>query len=350
MKIYIKQNDGSWFDANATIYKNDMPLSIKELQQYVNNLGLHHPETDSWDRFIVVSRQNGILQPSSYSANAFMERPGYTSSVTRFVTISPNSKYESFSTAYLADTVARSNSGYIPRYNPSGRNNTSMPASVLVSGTPVYNCDVVNKKYVDENFLCLNGRQQILGDTYMDRVFLTTISGNDARFTNITAENLTVTGTTYTEDNETLRIADNIVELNSTKVDNSTTLSGIAINKDENSTYGVMYDPTDDTVKLGLGSTNEGVFSFNQNEGQPLTVRDDSSKIEDGAIMVFDKSKNKLIDSGYTIDTFKQWVRDYIESYMSTTTTIDADGSEIIEMTVADNLISEKDGILEIGG
>ena len=162
--------------------------------------------------------------------------------------------------------------------------------------------------------------------------------------------NLTVKGTTYTQDNETLRIADNIIELNSTKVDNSTTLSGIAINKNENSTYGIMYDPTDDTVKFGEGATNAGEFSFNEGEGAPLAIRDDSNNIDDGAIMIFDKSKNKLVNSGYTIDTFKQWVRDYIESYMSTTTIIDTDGSETIEITVADNLISEKDGILEIGG
>ena len=109
-----------------------------------------------------------------------------------------------------------------------------------------------------------------------------------------------------------------------------------------------MYDPTDDTVKLGLGSTNEGVFSFNQNEGQPLTVRDDSSKIADGAIMVFDKSKNKLIDSGYTIDTFKQWVRDYVETYMSTVVEENEAGGETLDINT-DNY-TEENGTLIIGG
>ena len=172
-----------------------------------------------------------------------------------------------------------------------------------------------------------------------------TIEGN----LSITGD-LTIQGNTYTQDNETLRIADNIIEINSNKTDNTTVLSGIAINKNSASTYGIMYDPTNDTVKFGEGATNAGVFSFNEGEGAPLAIRDDSENIDDGAIMIFDKSKNKLVNSGYTINTFKQWVRDYVESYMSTTTTVDADGGEIIEMTVADKLISEKDGILEIGG
>ena len=70
----------------------------------------------------------------------------------------------------------------------------------------------------------------------------------------------------------------------------------------------------------------------------------------DGAIIIYNQENNQLIDSGYTLNTLKQWIKDYVELYMSTTTIVDDDGGEIIEMTVADNLMSEKDGILEIGG
>lgn len=206
---------------------------------------------------------------------------------------------------------------------------TTAPSGYLICNTPKNPGHAANKKYVDTNFVSKDaqGNVSIAGD-------------------------LTVQGTTYTQDNETLRIADNIIEINSEKADNTTILSGIAINKDGKSTYGVMYDPTDNTVKFGEGTTNNGVFSFGQNEGAPLAIRDDSSKLDDGAIMIFDKSKNRLVNSGYTIDSFKQWVRDYVETYMSTeiVSTVDTDGSETIEMTVADNLISEKDGILKIGG
>lgn len=151
--------------------------------------------------------------------------------------------------------------------------------------------------------------------------------------------NLTVKGTTYTQDNETLRIADNIIELNSTKVDNSTTLSGLAINKDETSTYGVMYDPTDDTVKFGEGSTTDGVFTFGEGEGAPIAVRDDSSKLDDGAIMIFDKSKNRLVNSGYTIDTFKQWIKDYIDEKIPTVTA--ADEGKFIRVSSDGKLVAE---------
>ncbi len=160
--------------------------------------------------------------------------------------------------------------------------------------------------------------------------------------------NLTVKGTTYTQDNETLRIADNIIELNSTKTDNSTTLSGLAINKDETSTYGVMYDPTDDTVKFGEGSTINGVFTFGEGEGAPIAVRDDSSQLDDGAIMIFDKSKNRLVNSGYTIDGFKQWVKDYIELYMSTIVVKNEAGGETLNINT-DNY-TEENGTLIIGG
>lgn len=139
-----------------------------------------------------------------------------------------------------------------------------------------------------------------------------TIAGN----LSITGD-LTIQGNTYTQDNETLRIADNIIEINSNKADNTTVLSGIAINKNSTSTYGIMYDPTNDTVKFGEGVTNAGVFSFNEGEGAPLAIRDDSNNIDDGAIMIFDKSKNKLVNSGYTIDTFKQWIQQEITNQLN---------------------------------
>ena len=120
-----------------------------------------------------------------------------------------------------------------------------------------------------------------------------------------------------------MRVDDNIVELNSNKMDNSKYLSGIVINKGmkgerDRGTYGIVYDPSDDTVKLGLGKTDGGEFYFNDGEGAPVAIRDDSSRLDHGSIMIFDANTNKLVNSGYTMDTFKQWVRDYVESYIST--------------------------------
>ena len=164
----------------------------------------------------------------------------------------------------------------------------STAGGVLVSGEPAYPRHVATKNYVDNNFIAKSG------DSTLDGSLVVT-------------GDLTIEGTTYTQDAQTQLIAENIIELNSNKIDNNTALSGIAINKDENSTYGIMYDPEDDTVKLGLGTTSNGEFSFDENEGEPIAIRDDSSNIGLNHLMSFDTNNNKLIDSGYTAESLKDF-------------------------------------------
>ena len=202
---------------------------------------------------------------------------------------------------------------------------------ILVPETPSADGHAVSKKYVDTNFVPCSGNSTIDGDL--------SITGD-----------LHIAGTTYTEDTETIRVADNIIELNSDKTDFSAVLSGLAINANSQLTYGVMYDPKNDAVKLGEGITADGVFAFKDGEGAPLTVRDDAANIADGAIMIFDKSKNRIVDSGYTIDSFKQWVREYIESYMSTEIIVsnNASGGETLEINTDE--YTEENGVLTIGG
>ena len=65
---------------------------------------------------------------------------------------------------------------------------------------------------------------------------------------------LTVSGTTTTEYEKQLLVEDNVIATNANKVDLQTLLSGLAINKNPNATYGIMYDPVDDTVKFGEGT------------------------------------------------------------------------------------------------
>ena len=63
------------------------------------------------------------------------------------------------------------------------------------------------------------------------------------------------------------------------------TLSGLAINKNSNETYGIVYDPTSDSVKLGLGSLDENNrFTFSES-GNPVAVRSDSSLLVDGHLI-----------------------------------------------------------------
>lgn len=69
---------------------------------------------------------------------------------------------------------------------------------------------------------------------------------------------LTVAGTTKSEKTKTLMVEDNVIVTNANKVSLQALLSGIAINKDANATYGIMYDPADDTVKFGQGTLDKG--------------------------------------------------------------------------------------------
>ena len=125
-----------------------------------------------------------------------------------------------------------------------------------------------------------------------------TISGNLS-----VQGNLNVAGTTVTQDTETLLVKDNIIVTNSDKAD-LVNLSGLAINKNANQTYGIMYDPTTDSVKLGLGSIDEtGKFTFSEN-GNPVAVRADSSLLVDGHLIKWDATNNRFVDSGKSVDDF----------------------------------------------
>ena len=115
--------------------------------------------------------------------------------------------------------------------------------------------------------------------------------------------NLNVAGTTVTQDTETLLVKDNIVVTNSDKAE-LVNLSGLAINKNANQTYGIMYDPTTDSVKLGLGTIDEtGKFTFSEN-GNPVAVRADSSLLVDGHLIKWDATNNRFVDSGKSVDDF----------------------------------------------
>ena len=125
-----------------------------------------------------------------------------------------------------------------------------------------------------------------------------TISGD----LNITG-NLEVAGTTITKDAETLLIKDNVIVTNSDK-QTLLTLSGLAINKNSNETYGIVYDPTSDSVKLGLGSLDENNrFTFSES-GNPVAVRSDSSLLVDGHLIKWDSNSYCFVDSGKSVDDF----------------------------------------------
>ena len=114
--------------------------------------------------------------------------------------------------------------------------------------------------------------------------------------------NVTVTGETTIEKTKNLEVENAIIYTNANKIELKTILSGLAIYKDGEKIYGIMYDPATDSVKLGLGTVDaEGKFIFNSGEGKPVAVRSDSSLLVDGHLIKWDSATNSFVDSGKEI-------------------------------------------------
>ena len=148
----------------------------------------------------------------------------------------------------------------------------------------------VSKDYVDEK---LEEKLDKVGGTVTGDL---AISGD-----------LTVSGTTTTETEKQLAVEENVIITNANKVDLKTLLSGLAINKNANATYGIMYDPTDDTVKFGEGTLDKNrKFTFNEGEGLPLAIRADSKDFTDAHLVKWDATKNQFVDAGVGVEDLVQ--------------------------------------------
>lgn len=98
--------------------------------------------------------------------------------------------------------------------------------------------------------------------------------------------NLTVSGTTTTESETQFAVKENVIVTNADKANLQALLSGLAINKNSTATYGIMYDPADDTVKFGEGTLDANrKFVFKAGEGHPLAIRADSSQFTDAVLV-----------------------------------------------------------------
>lgn len=143
--------------------------------------------------------------------------------------------------------------------------------------------------------------------------------------------NLTVSGTTTTEKEKQLLVEDNVIATNANKVDLQTLLSGLAINKNANATYGIMYDPTDDTVKFGEGTLDENnKFVFKDGEGHPLAIRADSSQFSDGYLVKWDEDTMSFVQADLQADNVSKKIDKIDFSNGQATVTFDtADGMTV---------------------
>lgn len=143
--------------------------------------------------------------------------------------------------------------------------------------------------------------------------------------------NLTVSGTTTTEKEKQLLVEDNVIATNANKVDLQTLLSGLAINKNADATYGIMYDPTDDTVKFGEGTLDENnKFVFKDGEGRPLAIRADSSQFADGYLVKWDEDTMSFVRADLKADNVSKKIDKIDFSNGQATVTFDtADGMTV---------------------
>lgn len=112
---------------------------------------------------------------------------------------------------------------------------------------------------------------------------------------------LEVRGTTKTTEEETLNVKDSIVVTNSNGADLSSTLAGFVIRLNATDCYGIIYDASSESVKLGKGKITNGKFTFNSGEGNAVAVRADSTALTDKHLIQWDGTNLKLVDSGKSI-------------------------------------------------
>jgi hypothetical protein len=112
---------------------------------------------------------------------------------------------------------------------------------------------------------------------------------------------LIVSGTTTTESEIQLAVKENVIVTNADKAILQTLLSGLAINKNSTATYGIMYDPADDTVKFGEGTLDANrKFVFKAGEGHPLAIRADSSQFTDAVLVKWNATTKAFEPAGGT--------------------------------------------------
>lgn len=152
------------------------------------------------------------------------------------------------------------------------KNNPHAVTAAQVGLGNVNNTSDANKPVSTAQQAALDEKIDKIGGTFSGNV---TIQGN-----------LTVSGTTTTESEQQLAVKENVIVTNADKVNLQALLSGLAINKNSSATYGIMYDPADDTVKFGEGTLDTNrKFVFKAGEGHPLAIRADSSQFTDAVLV-----------------------------------------------------------------
>lgn len=170
------------------------------------------------------------------------------------------------------------------------KKNTNNPHSVTAAQIGLGNVDNTS----DANKPVSTAQQAAL-DKKIDKAG-GTFSGNVA-----IQGDLIVSGTTTKEFETQLAVKENVIVTNADKANLQTLLSGLAINKNSTTTYGIMCDPADDTVKFGEGTLDANrKFVFKAGEGHPLAIRADSSQFTDAVLVKWNATTKAFEPAGGT--------------------------------------------------
>lgn len=152
----------------------------------------------------------------------------------------------------------------------------------------------------------------------------------------VVSGDFTAKGKTFIEKATTLAVKNAIIETNAGKTDLKTFLSGLVINKNSTTSYGFVYDPTDDTVKFGQGSVDEnGVFTFKTGEGSPVATRADDSTFTAEHLVKWDNTKKRFVDAGKSISEVGKTPKsiDAVNGAFTSVTYDTTDGITLVSIT-----------------
>lgn len=178
----------------------------------------------------------------------------------------------------------------IKSYIPTG----TSAANKLVNESDID--EAVEQAMEDANFVSTTKTtpQSVQGDF--------TVGGNA-----VIVGNLTVEGTEYINDVETVQSENTLIITNYSEEGAAlTTLSGVVAitGEKENNEYPAIavavYDPTDQTLKLGTGTYADGEFTPD-GDLQPLATRRESTDMTDGNLVKWNAEDNTLEDAGVAI-------------------------------------------------
>ena len=329
------QLKGMWLYGNNYLHILITPQGIFERDLYVDSS--YQKQQSKWRKYSTTTDINtktsvtvGGVHQKTFDADTKLDKLDNTSGLYRMPFVDHNNVVR---WSYLQSTLNTASGGYpqpmVPKYfKPSESWTNQAAGGVLYSADPTKPYHVANKNYVDVTFVNKAG-DTITGDL--------TITGN-----------LQIKGISETVDAVTYKVENNLIEFNPDKTYNNTWLTGITVNKGikneiDLGTYGIMYDPNADSVKLGFGTISENhTFAFNENESAPIATREEfNDSWEDDAIFVFDKTTKSFKYSRKTLSSFKeeiqnemkaymaQFVAEYVENYMSSETIVYPDGTII---------------------